>query len=269
MKTINLMKQWNNGDTLTRSSRYLLLTFSGTRKVLSTSVMNGGYRQDLTCIFNYDEKDPDTGLCIMEEDTYEKHLRSIAQNQLHLDPDRCAGLTTAAQMKNAVIREASHLYPDGRELLVSAIVTGGIDKNGARAGDQASFTESHGNYELASSIDSGDLNPHRKKVPEPGTINTILYIHAAMSEAAMVNTIVVATEAKAALLQDLKCPSLYGDGIATGSGTDGIIIICHPDSEHAPLYLTAVNHMTKAGELVSTTIKDALREALWLQTGVR
>lgn len=164
-----------------------------------------------------------------------------------LDPATCTGLTTAAQMENAAIREASYTYPGNHVLLVTAIVTGGIDKNGARAGDVAYFAENRGIYE----------SEDQKMTRNPGTINIILYIHASMSDDAMARTIMHATEAKVAALEELRCPSLYGRGQATGSGTDGIILVCHDHDPEEPLHLTAVNHMTKAGELVSVTVKEA------------
>ena len=42
------------GDPVHRYDQCLVVPFAGARRVLSTSPMNGGYREDLTAVFNND-----------------------------------------------------------------------------------------------------------------------------------------------------------------------------------------------------------------------
>ena len=58
----------SNRDRLEFYKKAMVLNFAGRRKVLSTSVFHGGYREDLSCIFNFDEKTED-GYCEMTEST--------------------------------------------------------------------------------------------------------------------------------------------------------------------------------------------------------
>lgn len=243
-----LIHTFSNEDTLHRYKKNLTLQFAGPRNVLSTSAFHGGYHDDFTCIFNFDEKAEADNQCAMKANTYEKHLEQVAI-ELGLNPDTCTGLSTAADMENLVMKEQSFVLADSSNLTVTAIVTGGIDKNGARPGDPACWQEIDGNYYPVT----------------PGTINIFLHIDANLTPGAMARSIVTCTEAKTAAAEELLCPSLFSSGIATGSGTDGVIIITNPIS---PIHLTAAGKDSKLGEMIGTTVKKATREALGRQTGV-
>lgn len=243
-----LIHTFSNEDTLHRYKKNLALHFAGPRNILSTSAFHGGYHNNFTCIFNFDEKAEEDNQCDMKADTYEKHLEQIAI-ELGLNPDTCTGLSTAADMENLVIKEQNFVLTDSSTLTVTAIVTGGIDKNGARPGDPACWQEIKGNYYPVT----------------PGTINIFVHIDANLTPGAMARSIVTCTEAKTAATEELLCPSLYSSGIATGSGTDGVIIISNPTS---PIQLTAAGKDSKLGEMIGSTVKKATREALGRQTGV-
>ena len=252
---------FSNGDKLDCQKKSLILTFAGKRNTLSTSAFQGGYREDFTCVFNFDEKPEHGNQCEMRAATYEEHLSQIARQELSLNPAFCTGLSTAADMKNTVIETMTHIttpgvqHTDSEEasdtvppLTVTAVVTGGIDKNGARAGDPACWTEQNGNY-----------------LPVPGTINIFLHINANLSKGAMARALVTCTEAKTVAVTELFCPSLYSAGLATGSGTDGTILICNPES---PLLLTAAGKDSILGEMIAKTVIPAVKKAIGLQTGV-
>lgn len=93
----------------------------------------------------------------------------------------------------------------------------------------------------------------------------MLFIDAKLPEGTMARALVTCTEAKAAALQELLAPSIYSSGIATGSGTDGTIIVSNPQS---PVYLTFAGKHSKLGELIGHTVMKAVKEALYLQTGL-
>ncbi|HCQ91599.1 MAG TPA: adenosylcobinamide amidohydrolase, partial [Clostridium sp.] len=99
------------------------------RKVLSTSPINGGYREDLKTVFNHDEN-PGAGIaCKLKAPTYSEHMYLIAE-QLGLNSEETAGISTAASMENLSIKSESF-----DEVTVTAMVTGGVEVNGGRVGD--------------------------------------------------------------------------------------------------------------------------------------
>ena len=98
MKESKLIQRLPNGDAFERTNASLILHFAGRRKVLSTSPLNGGYREDLTHVFNHDCVYGTNGYARMKGDTYREHMLNTV-SEIGLDPRTCAGLETAAQMK--------------------------------------------------------------------------------------------------------------------------------------------------------------------------
>ena len=236
--------QLPSGDEVHRYKKSLVICFAGARKVLGTGPNNGGYRTDLRAVFNHD-CNPGPGMsCELRADTYPKHMDLIAAQELGLDAEHCTGLMTAASMENVSIQSMKY-----EDFTVTALVTGGIRNNGGRVGDPAVWHE------------KADIShPVR-----PGTINILLHIDANLSEGALARAMVTCTEAKTAALQELLAPSRYSRGIATGSGTDGMIVICNAESD---VYLTNAGKHCKLGEYIGKTVKKAVKEALYLQSGL-
>ena len=235
------------GDALYRENQALIVRFIGKRDVLSTSAFNGGLRHDLQYAFNHDCKLGGSKDTPLKAPTYAGHMRAVAAD-LGLDPAFACGLSTAADMENVSIQ--SETYED---LTVTAVVTGGIDVNGGRVGDPADWHER-----------DGESVPANVPVLS-GTINIMLFINACLPEGTLTRALVTCTEAKTAALQELLAPSFYSSGIATGSGTDGTIVVSSPAS---PLVLTYAGKHAKLGELIGHTVMKAVKEALCLQTGL-
>lgn len=236
--------QLSDGDAVHRYKKSIVIPFGGKRKVLSTSPLNGGYRTDLKAVFNNDGN-PGAGIaCAMRAPTYKEHMALIAEKDLGLDPEYTAGISTAASMENVSVR--SEAYDD---FTVTAIVTGGIEVNGGRVGDIASWHEKYGTAEPV----------------KLGTINIILVIDADMPEGTLARALVTCTEAKTAAIQELLAPSRYSMGLATGSGTDGTILIANTESQ---TYLTNAGKHSKLGEYIGRNVKEAVKEALRLQSGL-
>ncbi|CEP66228.1 Adenosylcobinamide amidohydrolase, CbiZ [Moorella glycerini] len=237
-----LLYELKNGEKIHRRDDTLIVYFPGPRRVVSTAWLNGGYRQDLQAVFNHhlppDKHDPAS----LPGGSVEGYLEYLA-GKLDLPYRHTAGLLTAARMENAAIKTNGF-----RELAVTAIVTGGIDVNGGRAGDRANYYEMDGQWVFV-----------------PGTINIILLINGNLPPHALVRSIVTATEAKTAALQELMAPSRYSRGIATGSGTDQIIAVANIQSPH---YFTDAGKHAKLGELIGVTVKEAVKIALEKQTGL-
>lgn len=233
----------STGDAVYRYYKCVVISFCAPRKVLSTSILNGGYREDLTSVFNHD-CNPGAGLaCTLRAPTYEAHMRLVS-SELGLDADTAAGIGTAASMKNLAICTLRH-----QELTVTALVTSGVEVNGGRVGDPAAFYQ------------PGDKSVQHK----PGTINIMLVIDADMPPGTLSRAMVTCTEAKTAALQELMAGSNYSSGLATGSGTDSTILVANPAS---PLYFESAGKHSKLGELIGRTVKTAVKEALERQTGL-
>ncbi|QSZ26833.1 adenosylcobinamide amidohydrolase [Aceticella autotrophica] len=229
-------------DQVHNYAKSIVVLFKGNRKVLSTSCINGGFREDLTSIFNHDGKSGAGMACVLRAPTYEEHMMLIAE-ELGLDKEHTAGMSTAASMENVSIKVKSF-----NGVAVTAIVTGGVEVNGGRAGDPSSYYEKDG--EICK------IN---------GTINIILIIDANLPEYTMARSLITCTEAKTAALQELIAGSNYSTGIATGSGTDNAIIVCNVES---PILLKNAGKHSKLGELIGVAVKDAVKEALYKQTGL-
>lgn len=224
------------GDVLHFYKKSLVLYFGGERIVLSTGLNHGGCRRDLAAVFNNDGN-PGPGMeFTLRAPTYREHLDVIASDDLGLDPEKCTGFCTAASMDNVSIQTMEHEF-----FTVTAIVTGGIEGNGARIGDPACYSE------------------------KPGTINIILHIDANLPDGTLTKAMVSCAEAKVAAIQELMAPSRYSRGLATGSGTDGIIVVCNPESKNV---LTDAGHHSVLGEYIGKTVKKAVKEALFKQTGL-
>ena len=229
----------STGDTVYQEGTSVVVAFTGPRAVLSTSLFSGGYRNDLQAVFNHDMKRA-TGITAANYLTY---LADTARS-LGLDPARVSGMGTAASMENTVILSESY-----QSLTVTAIATGGVEGNGGRVGDPTPY-----------------FMPGQKPAAyKPGTINIMLVVDADLPAGTMARALVTCTEAKTAALQELVAGSRFSSGLATGSGTDQAMIIANPGSE---LYLDDAGKHSKLGELIGRTVKLAVKEALFRQTGL-
>ena len=233
---------FSNNDELHHRQKSLIIDFKGNRNVLSTSAHNGGYHENLQGVFNHDCKD-ENGDCNLNAPTYEEHMILLTK-KLGLNPDTAVGIMTAANMENVSIKSLSY-----GSTTVTAVVTGGIEVNGGRVGDPASWREENGTYSPVTG----------------GTINIMLSIDANLSKGGITRALVTCTEAKTAAIQELLAPSNYSYGLATGSGTDGTIIITNRES---PTKLTNAGKHSKLGELIGLVVKTSVKEALEKQTGL-
>lgn len=258
------MELWKlpTGDSVSRYEKSIVVNFTGLRKVLSTSLFNGGYHEDYTYVFNHDSKPgPGETMCETLED-YLQHLHDVTL-RLGFEPEKGTGIGTAAYMENVAIIEKSH-----EDLTVTAIVTGGIDVNGGRVGDKASYYRPLVKNETTTDDDirfkTGRQQASKETEAEPlGTINIILYIDGDLAEPLLARALVTCTEAKTAALQEIQAGSHYSMGIATGSGTDQTIVVANSES---PYYYDSAGKHAKLGELIGKSVKKAVKLALYKQT---
>ena len=228
------------GEKVYRQDYSIVIKLPGGRRTLTTSWLNGGYREDLECIINNQIPRGVKKGEELEGGDVSSYL-SLLASKLGFDPLKSSGMLTAANMKNVAIVSKGF-----RGLEVTAIVTGGVEINGGRVGDPSSYYQENGNH-----------------FPINGTINTILVINADLPEYAMSRVIMTATEAKTVALQELMVPSRYSQGIATGSGTDMIAVVSDMTS---PLKLTDAGKHSKLGELIGKCVIEATKKALEKQS---
>lgn len=235
-----LLFETTGKEQVYRYSDSILLLLPGGRKTLTTSWLNGGYREDLRAVFNHRVPKGKNLPSELEGGNIPAYLTIIAK-RLGIDPDTSSGLLTAANMNNVSIVSRSF-----RGVEVTAIMTAGVEINGGRAGDPASYYQEEGFHQFIQ-----------------GTINTILVIGADLPEYTMARAIITATEAKTAALQQLMAPSRYSHGISTGSGTDMIAVVADGTSS---LLLTDAGQHSKLGELIGNVVIECTLKALELQS---
>lgn len=241
------------GDAeLHRTDKMLLVRFLKPHRVISTCRVFGGLHDDLGGMFNHQSCEPAGHM--------RKELKTIvSQPEVYLHtlcdlygmPERTASLGTAANMHYAAVETVSF-----RDLSVTAICTGGVEGNAGRVGDPASVWEGEEGFE-----------PLHPEGSEPcGTINIMLLVNRELTPGAMVRSIVTATEAKSAVLQELAVSSRYSPGLSTGTGTDQIAVACSLTGSGRPL--TSAGKHSKLGELVGQAVLRAVRKTLALQNSL-
>ena len=229
----------STGDPVLRQDNSIAIVFKGPRTVLSTSIINGGYHDELQAVFNHNS----SGNMVMTVEAYVKYMAEEAV-KLGFDPAKVSSMGTGARMDNVAIKTERF-----QDAVVTAIVTAGVEGNAGRVGDPTDYYQ-----------------PKQKgHMPKPGTINIMLIMNVDMPQGTLARALVTCTEAKTAALQELMVSSRYSHGLATGSGTDQTIIISNPQSA---LYLEDTGKHSKLGELIGLAVKAAVKEALVKQNGL-
>ncbi|MEC0229214.1 adenosylcobinamide amidohydrolase [Paenibacillus alba] len=213
---------------------YLLISSDDPLQTLNSSPWGGGYGIHKRLMNRqvdklYNEPDP-----LGEMNTFIQREG--------FDPQETAGMLTAAFVKDVGYhalawgnQEGDHLPSEilqqdqeQEHLQVCSWVTVGLG-NKARAGAILPITSLY-----------------------PGTINTIVVINGCLTDAAMVNAVITATEAKSAALQTL---GVEVDGHpATGTSTDAVLIAATGRGQTYRYAGTA----TSLGYLIGRTVYDAI-----------
>lgn len=151
------------------------------------------------------------------------------------------GLMTAVPIKQLVVTREKQ-----EQLWVKCYCTVGVT-NAVKAGEPPAY------------------NATSKPASRQGTINIILVTNAKLSGAAMVGVIQVATESKTAVLRDCRVRSATGRAVATGTGTDAVVIACRKSGSLKLSYSgthTTIGSMI--GRLVARSVQIGLeRSARW------
>ncbi|MDR4498028.1 MAG: adenosylcobinamide amidohydrolase [Candidatus Scalindua sp.] len=239
----------HDGFEIHRKEKIIYVNFLVQHRVISTCGVNGGLRDDLEGIANHQLCEPlghdREGLKVIAESPVD-YSKSVFE-KYGLSPEKRALLGTAANMNYAAVELQEY-----RGLKVVTISTGGVKTNAGRAGDPADIYEKDGKFTST-----------KGEVDEPcGTINTIIIMNKELTHGAMARSLVTASEAKAAALQELAVNSRYSCGLATGTGTDQVAIASRITGK---IPLTSAGKHTKLGELIGATVKKSVKKTLALQ----
>ena len=256
-----LISQTINQDEIYLNNDSIVVKFSSKKNGIVTSWLNGGYKEDLTAVFNHQlsqkniDKYYNGGILRFLE-----KLSADFTRQLNLKNDKLSGMVTSADIKKYSI--AIERYD---KIEVLAITTAGARVNTVSAGDKGSYYELNGEYKLDSKLNSKEANLNKIDFKKPGTINTIILINGKLDESALLLCEMIAVEAKAVALRELMISSNYSNEIGTGTGTDGIAIFSNLESEN---YIENISKHAKIGEMigrcVTRSIKDSLAKLQWL-----
>ena len=232
-----------------RFGRYILVELLSPHRVISTSAHQGGQRTDLRFLVNHQS-------CEASADTRrQQHIASLGLVGYHrevcaemgIGQDSAAVMGTAANMSYAC-----HRWAEFGGARADAIITAGVSGNAARAGDPTRWDET--------------LEGWKQVSPYSGTINIILMLSCPVTPSAQSQAVVTMTEAKSSVLAELAVPSRYSPTVATGTTTDQFCLAAPLDPDRQSRESTSTH--SKLGEIIGTSVREALREALRWQNGL-
>lgn len=189
----NLKKRMENLN-LEITDNYVHIKFNSPVEMLSSAVLNGGHTYADGILNLRVVKDEEKNEFLPPEITLDKYIKEHNWNGKYV------GMMTAAKMESF-----AECFIEIDDVQVQCFVTVGIS-NARRAGDKADWPY----------FDETEL--------KKGTINIVFGTNANLTKEAMVECIMMVTEAKAAAMQDLNVISTVSNKIATGTGTDSVII---------------------------------------------
>ncbi len=240
MQTKRLIFKNSTGDRAYIYENSIVVEFGVCRNGISTSELNGGYKKNFKIAFNHYLSQEN--IDFLENHSVNDYL--VRQSGiLGIDPKFTTGLLTSAQMENACVVTKQY-----RNLEVSAITTAGVRVNASRAGDSASYYEENGDFQF-----------------DVGTINVIILTNVCLEPGTLANGLVTATEAKTVALSNLRIPSQFSNGFATGTGTDGIAIFSNSESDNI---LSNAGKHSKLGELIARCVIESIIEAIKRQVWI-
>ncbi|MEA3638610.1 MAG: adenosylcobinamide amidohydrolase [Lamprobacter sp.] len=257
---------------LLRQGRFLWAALKRPHRVLSTCKVNGGLREDLTHVANHQSCE---GIAHHRQSVRNPSAWS-GRDAFHmqacvdagLPPQTTALMSTAANMQCAVLSQAAQ-----EELVVSVAATAGVLGNATRAGDPAAWHEYPEGSRPIQPADADSRVPVKSVLMAPpdevgsGTIVLLVFINQPCTAACLMRAVTMVTEAKSAALLDLRMPSLQSAGLATGTGTDQLVIAAPLPAPGDWERNWAGGH-NSLGELLGRTVHAAVSRCILLQNGV-
>ena len=220
----------DNRFELKQTPAHFWVGFGTERLVLSSAVYNGGVcAASNILIMKVAENFEGTEQIVKTpENTLTEYCR-----QLRL------GGTTVGMMTSASMDSFRRVTRSSQGVEIAVMVTAGIS-NACCAGDRAAWRtfQADGN--------------------STGTINIIIIANAMMSQAAMVESVMVVTEAKTVAMRKLGVKSTVSGLMATGTGTDAIAVV-------NGFGLEAIHYCGKHvlfGEMLASAVIEAITGSL-------
>jgi adenosylcobinamide amidohydrolase len=210
--------------TLSQDERFLEVDFEVPQRTLSWAVIGGGFGLHQRVVWHF-----------VTRAELPEHVDVIALFRERLAArglSSTVGLLTARYLRPYADVSARHGEVAGR-----AIVTSG----------------------LGNALRAGDPPEHKSTV---GTINVLCHLSVRLSDAAMLEALALASEARTLALLELNYPSVLTRKPATGTGTDCIVIACPAEGV---VHDYAGKH-TEVGAAVGQCVHAAMRRATeaWL-----
>ncbi|HHT64266.1 MAG TPA: adenosylcobinamide amidohydrolase [Clostridia bacterium] len=210
------------GIRLFEQNKILVLASEKRLYTLNSSVLGGGFQTPYFVVNQQVIKGYDG------ENPMEDLIKGI--QKIGLNPDDSTGMMTAAHVKDASIE-----FEIGRDISVTAIATAGTSNAMAAGG-----------------------TPPPKCYSGAGTINIIVLVDGNLSEGAMVNAVITATEGKTMALQDLEIKDVFTGEPASGTSTDAVVVAVTGKGEKLPYAGTA----TEVGGMIGRTVRKSVTEAV-------
>ena len=220
----------NNRFELKQTPEHIYVVFNTERPVLSSAVFNGG-----ACTAS--------NILIMQVAENFDGTKQIVENPENTLAEYCRQLqlsgTTVGMMTSASMDSFRLASRSAQGVAISVLVTAGIS-NARCAGDRA------------------DWRTFQTDADPTGTINIIILTNAMMSHAAMVESVMLATEAKTVAMRKLGVKSPVSGAIATGTGTDAIAVANGFGSET----IRFCGKHVLFGEMLASVVIEAITESL-------
>lgn len=262
--------QSNQNFIALRKGRYLKVELNNPHRVISTSAYNGGEKTEIKYLVNHQSMEARGDMRWVNRvlQNSKPQYQQLIANELNINAEKMALMGTAANMQllahHQQIFEAVGIEP----LVVDVYATAGVRGNAMRAGDPTSWYETADGNKKYTAKNADAAN----KSDMSGTINIMVLINQPVSAGAMNKLQIITTEAKSAAMNELAVSSRYSRHLATGTGTDQMIIASPLKAEQAAtdndFELESGSGHLKLGELVGATVKDAVLKALVWQNGL-
>ncbi len=217
-----------NGDTLMdilaihTSKEYILIQTQFAFKTLSSAMIGAGYGWSSHFVNRHVHKDYDC-----EDATLE--MRKYLTNW-GIPPGETIGMMTAVMLEDQV---SLHNQSDDYSLFV--LVTAGV----------------------SNAVDASYKN-ERKNMTKQGTINIFIFIDGNLSDAAFLQAMMTATEAKTKALESQKIMDPNTNTIATGTSTDSMVIAASARKQ----FFEYAGSGTELGSSIGSAVYQAVTKAL-------
>ncbi len=219
-----------NSAGLEVTKDHVHIDFSKPVEILSSAILNGGFTKASNIVnmkIPQNKSTDSSNKFPSPETTIEKYIESKKWK------GKSVGMMTAANMKSF-----RSVRADKNGVIVQSFITMGIS-NARRAGDPA------------------DWKSFNSQNPKPGTINIILGTNARLSKAAMVEAIMIITEAKTCIMQDFNILSPVSKKTATGTGTDSCVLFTGTGQN-----IDYCGKHVLMGEMIAGVVLKSLRESV-------